>query len=404
MTDKNFFYEALGLFDPWTITSIELDTKAETVVVNVGIKKKTKWAQDGKLLPIHDYTTRSWRHLDTMQLETTIVAKVPRVRYPDGTTGVVPVPWAGTRSRWSTAFERKAICVIQVCSSLSAACRLLDLGWKAADSIMKRAVERGLERREIGQIKTLGMDDKSFRKRHRYGTLVNDLENGIVLEVVETREAQAAKIAVSVLGSENLGKVEAVAIDMSSTYENVIREMCPNAAVVYDKWHVFKLLSDAVDKVRRDEHRELLVEGDKSLKGTRYHWLQRIENMAKKTYESFLELSAKAYRTAKAWEYRFLFEGFWEQPSKGTAATFFEKWFRRAVRSKLPPVVAAARTLKRHLTGLLAYFEYRITNAVSEGLNSRIEAIKNSARGFHSFETFRIRILFFLGGLELKPR
>jgi len=404
MTDKKFFYEALGLSDPWIISNIELNTEAETVVVNVGLKEKTKWAQEGELLPIHDYTIRSWRHLDTMQLETTIVAKVPRVHYPDGTTGIVSVPWAGARSRWTTAFERRAITVIKACSSLSAASRLLDLGWKSVDAIMRRAVERGLARREIGEVKTLGMDDKSFRKHHRYGTLVNDLENGVVLEVVETREAQAARIALSVLDDKKLEKVEAVAIDMSSTYESVIREMCPNASVVYDKWHVFKLLSDAVDSVRRDEHRELMAEGDESLKGTRYSWLQRIENMAEKTYESFLELSAKAYRTAKAWEYRFLFEGFWEQSSKGKAAAFFEKWFRRAVRSKLPPVVAAARTLERHLPGLLTYFEYRITNAVSEGLNSRIEAIKNSARGFHSFETFRTRILFFLGGLELNPR
>jgi len=404
MTDKKFFYEALGLSDPWIISNIELNTEAETVVVNVGLKEKTKWAQEGELLPIHDYTIRSWRHLDTMQLETTIVAKVPRVHYPDGTTGIVSVPWAGARSRWTTAFERRAITVIKACSSLSAASRLLDLGWKSVDAIMRRAVERGLARREIGEVKTLGMDDKSFRKHHRYGTLVNDLENGVVLEVVETREAQAARIALSVLDDKKLEKVEAVAIDMSSTYESVIREMCPNASVVYDKWHVFKLLSDAVDSVRRDEHRELMAEGDESLKGTRYSWLQRIENMAEKTYESFLELSAKAYRTAKAWEYRFLFEGFWEQSSKGKAAAFFEKWFRRAVRSKLAPVVAAARTLKRHLPGLLTYFEYRITNAVSEGLNSRIEAIKNSARGFHSFETFRTRILFFLGGLELNPR
>jgi len=353
MTDKKFFYEALGLSDPWIISNIELNTEAETVVVNVGLKEKTKWAQEGELLPIHDYTIRSWRHLDTMQLETTIVAKVPRVHYPDGTTGIVSVPWAGARSRWTTAFERRAITVIKACSSLSAASRLLDLGWKSVDAIMRRAVERGLARREIGEVKTLGMDDKSFRKHHRYGTLVNDLENGVVLEVVETREAQAARIALSVLDDKKLEKVEAVAIDMSSTYESVIREMCPNASVVYDKWHVFKLLSDAVDSVRRDEHRELMAEGDESLKGTRYSWLQRIENMAEKTYESFLELSAKAYRTAKAWEYRFLFEGFWEQSSKGKAAAFFEKWFRRAVRSKLAPVVAAARTLKRHLPGLL---------------------------------------------------
>ena len=91
-------------------------------------------------------------------------------------------------------------------------------------------------------------------------------------------------------------------------------------------------------------------------------------------------------------------------PDAASAGGFFKRWFMHAVRSKLPPVVKAARTLKRHLPGLLNYFSHRITNALSEGLNSPIQAVKAAARGFHGFGTFRTRILFFLGGLDLKPR
>jgi len=404
MTDREFFRRTLGLCEPWEIRDIKLDLEARTVEVHVGLVEGTRWAEDGRQLPVVDYTERRWRHLDTMQLETVLVARVPRVRYPDGSTGVVTVPWASGRSRWTLEFEALAIDVIRACSSLSAAGKILRLGWKPLDSIMKRAVERGLGKRELGGIRYIGLDEKSYRKRHRYGTLVNDLDGARVLEVTESRSEAAALEALGNLGEEVLGGVEAAAIDMSSAYGNAIARKCPGADIIYDKFHVSQLLNNSVDEVRREEHRELMAAGDDSLKGTRYHWLKGIENMGEKMYPTFLELAQSAYRTARAWEYKFLFGSFWEQPGREEAARFFERWFRRAVRSKLKPVVEASRALKRHLPGLLNYFHHPITNAMSEGLNSRIEAIKNSARGFHSFETFRIRILFHLGGLELKPR
>ena len=109
-------------------------------------------------------------------------------------------------------------------------------------------------------------------------------------------------------------------------------------------------------------------------------------------------------KTAKAWHHRTLFNEFWNHTSLTGARRFFDKWFHRAVRSKLKPVVSVARTLQAHLPGLLAYITHRITNALSESLNSRIQTLKNSARGFHRFDSFRTRILYFLGGLDLQPR
>lgn len=404
MTEREFFQRTLGLCEPWEIVDVKLDVEAKEVEVEVAVKKGTKWAEDGELLPIVDYTPRCWRHLDTMQLKTTIVARVPRVRYPDGKTAVVPVPWAEKGSRWTLDFEALAVEVLKASASTAAAAALLRLGWGSTNAIMKRSVERGLGRRETGEIANLGLDDKSFRKRHRYGTLVNDLDRGRVLEVVESRTEEAALSALDSLGEEVLGGVKAVAIDMSRALENAVRARCPQAAVVYDRYHVSALLGAAVDKVRRGEDKALRAGGDDTLKGTRFLWLSGLENMATHHLATFLDLAQRALKTARAWEHRFLFTSFWEQPSAGKAAAFFKKWYGRAVRCRLKPVADAARTLKRHLPGLLAYFEHPITNAMSEGINSRVEAIKNSARGFHSFDTFRTRILFHLGGLDLKPR
>lgn len=404
MTDKEFFRQTLGLVEPWEVIDIDLDLAGNRVEVRVRVSEGTLWAEGGEQLPIAGYEERRWRHLDTMQLETVLVARVPRVRYPDGTTKIVSVPWAEGGSRWTLHFEALAVEVLASSSSVSAGARWLRLDWRAADRIMRRAVERGLGRRELGEVRHVGIDEKSFRKRHRYGTLVNDLDRGCVLEVCESRTTQAACEALDAMGEERLGKVEAVAIDMSAAYEAAVRSRCPQADIVYDRFHVSALLGAAVDRVRREEAARLRAAGDDTLKGTRYDWLFGPANMSAERYARFEGLVMKNTKTSRAWYHRIMFSEFWEHPCRDSAAGFFKRWFAHAVRSKLKPVVTAARTLKAALPGLLNYFAHPITNALSESLNSRIQSIKSAARGFHSFETFRTRILFFLGGLDLKPR
>lgn len=404
MKDKDFFHRVLGLEEPWSVHEVKLDLPGKRVDVRVVLREGTKWAEEGALLPIAGYEEREWRHLDTMQLETVLRARVPRVRYPDGTTRMVAVPWAEKGSRWTLDFEALAVRVLEASSSVREASEWLRLDARATQRIMDRAVARGLERRTLEGVARLGIDEKSFRKRHRYGTLINDLDGRRVLEVVENRTTKATEEGLGSLGKETLGGVEAVAIDMSAAFEAAVRKCCPNAEIVYDKFHVSALLGGAVDKVRREEHARMRAEGDETLKGSRYDWLFDPANLSEERFLTFSELVQRDLATAKAWHHRILFNEFWNQPTAEAGEKFFAKWFRRAVRSKLRPVVEVARTIKRHLHGLLTWFRHRITNGLSESLNSRIQSLKNSARGFHHFSSFRTRILFFLGGLELKPR
>jgi transposase len=412
MNDKEFFYRVLGLSEPWQVEDVKLDLAGKKVEVRVAVKAGTKWAEDGNLLPIAGYEERRWRHLDTMQLETIITAKVPRVAWIEEdeeeaikkTTKMVKVPWAEPGSRWTLAFEAFAIQVLLACGSTNEAAEWLRLDWRAVDRIMTRAVERGLARRKLEQMPYLGIDEKSFRKGHRYGSLLNDREKGRVLEVVEHRTTAAAVMALETLPQDVLGAVQAVAMDMSAAYASAVRKTCPQAEIVYDKFHVSALLGQAVDEVRREEHARLLARGDTTLKGTRYDWLFQPDNLSDDRLLSFKELVERDLTTSKAWHHKTLFSEFWNQPCINTAKRFFDQWFKRAVRSKIKPVVAVAQTLQRHLIGLLAYIKHRITNALSESLNSRIQTLKNNARGFHRFDSFRTRILFFLGDLDLQPR
>jgi transposase len=412
MNDKEFFYRVLGLAEPWQVEDVKLDLAGKKVEVRVVVKEGTKWAEDGKLLPIAGYEERIWRHLDTMQLETIITARVPRVAWieegEDGvrkkSTKMVRVPWAEPGSRWTLAFEAFAIQVFLACGSINEAAEWLRLDWRAANRIMTRAVERGEARRELDEIAYLGIDEKSFRKGHRYGSLINDLDQGRVLEVVETRTTEAAVAALKTLPPAVLEKVKAVAMDMSAAYASAVRTTCPQAEIVYDKFHVSALFGKAVDGVRREEHARLTASGDTTLKGTRFTWLFQPGNLSEERFLSFKQLVERELKTAKAWHHKTLFNEFWNQRSVTSAKRFFTNWYKRSVRSKIKQVVEVAKTLKRHLQGLLAYMNHRITNALSESLNSRIQTLKNSARGFHRFDAFRIRILFFLGGLDLQPR
>jgi transposase len=109
-------------------------------------------------------------------------------------------------------------------------------------------------------------------------------------------------------------------------------------------------------------------------------------------------------KTGKAYAYRIHFQEFWECADRDQGAAFFANWYRSAIHTTLRPIKQVARTLKNHLDGLLNYFSHPITNAVTEGLNSMIQKLKTNARGFRSFDHYRTRILFYLGGLDLAPQ
>jgi transposase len=269
---------------------------------------------------------------------------------------------------------------------------------------MRRAVERGLERRQLEALKHLGMDEKSFGRGQSYITLLSDLDESRVIDVVEDRTSEAAQQLWRTLSLQQKQAVEAVAVDMWEPFIQTIQKEVPDADIVHDKFHVSKYLGEAVDKVRRAEHKELMAQGDETLKGTRQLWLYNPQNFSPEQRQEFSALKDLHLKVARAWAAKELFSEFWNYQEPGWARRFFKRWFGWVSRSQLEPVVEVAQMLKRHLDHLLTYIKHHITNAVTEGLNSKIQSIKAAARGFRSFRNYRIRILFFCGKLSLYPQ
>lgn len=393
----------LGIKAPWRVAGMEVSIERKEVVVRVECEP-TEWCNTQRRLHVHAWETRRWRHLDLWQCRTIIEAQVPRLLNPaTGTTEMAAVPWAEGLSRWTKLFEARAIEVLLSARSISDASRLLRLGWEPCDSIMRRAVERGMQRRTIEEVRLVGIDEKSFHKGQSYIALMTDLVGARVLEVVQGAGQKEVMELWQALPEEQRKEVRAAAMDRGRSMIAGTRAAAPQAAIVHDHYHISAEANKAVDIVRRAESKKLMAEGDDTLKGTRYTWLTGLANLGSAAFASFQTLVKINLKTSRAWELKTTFESFWLQADKTHGQAFFKKWKNRAVRSRLAPFVTLARSLEKSLPELLNYFEHRISNAMSEGFNSIIQQLRASARGFHSFANYRSRILFFCGKLDLKP-
>jgi transposase len=395
----------LGIKSPWEVKRVDLNLKGQRVDIGIEHDPDASVAcpECGKKCPRYDHAPeREWRHLDMMQFMTVIHARTPRCQCPEHGVVTVPVPWAEPHGRFTVMFEAFAVAVIEAARSFVQAMEILKLDWHTIQEIVRRAVERGLLRRSTEKVTEVGMDEKSFGRGQDYVSVMTDLKGHRVLDVVKDRDTPSALRLWESLPEKQRQRVEAVAMDMSAEFAAAAAQAAPQAAIVYDKFHVSKHLNEAVDKVRREEHRRLLEDGDESLTSTKYLWLQGACPEGERALD-FSELCARNLKTSRAWYHKETFAEFWTQPDAGSALKFFTKWFGAARRSKLEPVKKVALTIKDHLSGLLNYFLHPITNAISEGFNSKIQAIKADARGFRRFANYRYRILFHCGKLDLMP-
>jgi len=258
-----------------------------------------------------------------------------------------------------------------------------------------------LMRRTAETIEHIGLDEKSFRAVHLYVTTLNDLDEGRVLEVVETHTTEATEQLLTSLARVQCEKVKSVVIDMWKPFADAVNRLLPDADIVHDHFHVSKYLNESVDKVRRQESRNLNAIGDKTLIGSRYAWLRNPENMSEKQRSSIDELMVCELKTGIAWSLKNMFGVFWQFTCRDTASYFFNYWSKAVDCCELKPMIKVKDMLERQLQSILNYVKHRTTNTVSEGLHSKIQLIKSSTRGFHSFERYRTRILFYCGKLNM---
>lgn len=407
MQDTELYRHVLGLERPWKVDRVELDIRGGRVDVWTVHEEGLRWACPGcrTELAIYDHAPeRIWRHLDTCQFKTFLHARVPRVECPTHGVKQVSVPWAEARSRFTALFERLAIDMLQA-SDVEGARKILRLSWDEAWGIMERAVARGKKRKKRRVVRKMGVDEKSAARGHNYLTIVSDLERGTVEYLGDNRDEGSLDGYLGKLSPKRREKIESIAVDMWDPYLASIRKHVPDAEekVVFDRYHLMTHMGKAVDEVRKAEHRELVQNDDERLKGTKYLWLYSKENVPKEKTGWLRGLRRMNLRTARAWAIKENFRELWRFFRRSWAEKHFKAWFFWATHSKLAPVITTAWTFKRHLAQILNYVQHRITNAVSEGLNSKIQTIKKKAYGFRNRENLKTSIFFHCGGLNLYP-
>ena len=407
MDTKELYRVLLGLSEPWTVERVDLNAAGQEVLVFVTHPAKTRFRcpRCERELAVFDHLAeRRWRHLDSCQFMTYLVARPPRIECPQHGRLQIELAWAGAGARFTNMFEALAIEVL-LAASVKRAAQLLRISWDEAWGLMGRAVARGRRAKPNAVPEHLGVDEKAIAKGHRYMTLVCDLQAGSVEYVGEERTEQSLAAYFAAFEPGQLGRIQSVCMDIWQAYINAVAAAVPGAQdkIVFDRFHLMAHVLEALDEVRRKENKALRAQGDERLLGTRYLWLRSQENLSEAAAAQFAPLKQATLKTARAWALKEALRTLWECPGRRAAQRFWRRWYFWATHSRLAPMIDKAKMIERRLHNVLTYFTHRVTNAVAEGLNSKIASIQKRACGFRNRDHFKVAAYFHCGGLNLYP-
>jgi transposase len=386
MRDIDIFSKLLALKRPWLVHRVDLDEESLRIDVCLRHRSNARFRcpKCGAVLPLYDHAPlRKWRHLDHGSWMTWLHAQIPRVSCSLHGIRQVRIPWALPSSRFSVAFEKHAIDTLLEADVLGAS-RLLRLSWHESWGLMERAVERGLKAKRRRIIPHLGVDEKAVAKRHKYVTLVCDLDRGTVEFIAFDRKKSSLDAFYQSLTAKQLAGIRAVAMDMWEPFITSTMRHVPQAAakIVFDRFHIMKHMTKAVDDVRKAEHRRLQEDGDDTLKRSKYLWLFSEENLPANYAQWFARLKGLHLKTGRAWAIKESLRVLWTYQRTYSAKRYWREWYFWATHSKLRPVIKVAQMIKNHLANVLTYCDHFVTNATSEGLNSKIQTIKKTPTAF----------------------
>jgi transposase len=338
---------------------------------------------------------RSWSALPIGNRPVTVFADVPRIECHDcGIEPVVPVPFADPRRSYTRSFERLVLDLRQSMTLRDVARHLCISDWLVRD-IQRRWLGKHFANPRLKDLRHIAIDEISTKKGHTYLTVVMDLESGVVVFVGDGKGADALDPFWRRLKASH-AKLEAVAIDMSAAYYQAVTENLPEAAVVFDWFHIVKLLNDKLSQLRRDLYREATDPLQRNvLKGTRWLLLKRSENLDedRNEFERLRAASKLNESLATAYYLKEDLRRLWDEPTKQAASRFLDDWIRMAEASGIRVLKSFARTLARYRSGILAWYDHPISTGPLEGTNNKIKTLKRQAYGFRDQEYFKLKIM-----------
>jgi transposase len=351
----------------------------------------------------HDRTWRSWRHLDVLGLKTILRYCIWRVRCPRCGVRTEEVPWAEHGSRFTRAFEQQVAWLAQR-SDFTAVAEYFRLSWATVRNIVHRVVQREWDGdRNLDGLRVIGVDEISYRRHHKYLTVIVDHLSGRVVWAGKDRKVKTLLRFFRRLGPERAAQLEAVSTDMWEPYLIVLRKKAPQARVIFDRFHIVRHLNDAVTEVRRQLARDADPQTRRDLRNTRFPVLKSPQSRTPQD-QQVLEEQVRANRQLyRAMLLKDDFMDLYTYHREGWARRFLKGWLHRAMYSKIEPIKKVARMIRNHLDGVLGWVRWRISNGRLEGMNNRIRLLSHRSFGLHSAGALISLVYLCCGGIELDP-
>jgi transposase len=352
----------------------------------------------------HSSSMRRWRHLGVWGHRVWIEAETCRLRCgPCGKVVTQDVEWARHGSDFTREFE-DAVALMAQKTNRSAVSRLFGVSWVTVGSIAKRVVAELLDPERLRGLRRIGVDEISFRKRHRYLTVVTDHDTRRVVWVGEGKSSEVLKSFFTEIGPEACEAIQIVTMDMSAAYKKAVEESLPYAEIAYDHFHIARLANEALNEVRRELSRSVKdtdPAAAKEIKNMRWPTLYRMDHTPEKHIDA-IELLEPQEPLGRAFLLKeSLLDVLGGQVPAAQRIQALQRWVDWAARCRLQPFVRLGRTIRSHSNGIRAFLEHRVSNGLAEGINNKIRLLSHRAFGFHSAAPLIATIYLCCGGIWL---
>jgi len=398
---KKIFGIALGLSEPWFIKDVKFSSSEKgfgQLDIYLDFKKGAKfYDDDGIKCSVHDTVDKTWQHLNFFQHTCYLHARVPRIKTETGKVRLIKVPWARAGSGFTLLFEAFAMALIENEMPVNKAASLLNVYANRLWTIFNYWIKRAFEKNDVSDVQKIGIDETSTRKGHNYVMISADIDRRRVIFSTPGKDENTVKELSNYLEKKNVKpeQITHTVLDMSRSFIAGTMQNFPQAAIVFDRFHLKKLLNEALDSLRKGERKE-----HEQLKGHKYLFLKKQRDLAEhqKQYKyEFIESFPKLGQGVRLVE---LFDDFFEFHDKEQASAYLAWWCDLVEESGINSFCKFVKTVKAHWSGIINYVDAKISNGILEGINSKIQLAKRRARGYRNIQNFINMIYFIAGDLD----
>jgi transposase len=400
VNSTHLFKIALGIEAPWEVTNISFKDSESTKELHIDIdfSRGSKFRDEsGELCEVYDTKQKTWRHLNFFQHPCYLHCRVPRITTSQGKVTLVEVPWSRPSSGFTLLFEAYVMALIESEMPVNKIGELLNENAHRLWTIFNHWIGISYAADMPSIPKKLGIDETSRKKGHEYVTIAVELDERRVIHVTEGKDKAAVEGIKDYLELKKVDttQVSHASMDMSPSFISGVMECFPEAEIHFDRFHVVKLLNEAMDKVRRSERKE-----HDELKGHKYTFLKNKTKLSDKRKKELSELITLFPTLGKAYRLKEIFNDLWEMDTEEEATSFLVAWCKEVEDEGIEPFKQFAKTIKSHWTGIVNFCETEISNGILEGINNKIQLAKRRARGYRCVKNFKNMIYFLCGKLK----